>query len=277
MNKNIKKIILISLISLLGIGVYLGNKKLKDEKRWYYSTGTNEVVFGDITWGMSQQEVERVLGYKLYTIDKYLKSSEIKSLLKFEEFEMNLNSYRVDLQSYNFRKDSPSPNIPIPENVNSLSKKLIGKPLLNFYGVNTGGVSYLFYKNRLCGISILPFIVAPSYNGKEFDIRLSKFKKSLIDNFHKKFGSLILKYSRNNHVTLISNKETKITIMDFSMRIDKPQKKYNPSSNLTHLILGEELVMNNYIMDGNLSLRYTPIFEEINNDIKKSETSFFDK
>jgi len=274
MDKNIKKIILLSFISLLGISVYLGSKKLKDEKRWFYSTGTNEVVFGEITWGMSQQEVERALGYNLYKPDKFSKSSETKSLLKIEEFTMNLNSYQVDLQSYNFRKESPSPNIPIPENVKSLTLNLIGKPLTNFFGVKTGGVCYLFYKNKLCGITILPFIVTPHYSEKEFDFQINKFKKLFLDDLHRKFGKLILKYSQNNLNLLISNSNVKTTIMDFNMRIRKPKIKYD-SSDFESIFYGKEFVKNNYFFDGSLNLRYKPIFEEINKDIKLSETSFF--
>jgi hypothetical protein len=268
MNKNIKKIILLSIIPILGVGIYLGNKKLKDEKRWIYSTGTDEVVFGEITWGMSKQEVERSLGYKLFTPEQYKTSNEVKSLYK-RETRSYLSKLVIYQNCYLPNYDS-IPELIIPQNINKNSVFLVGKPLPTFLGVNTGGVVYLFYKNRLFSVEILPFLIFHEYERNDFYTLKSKFEKSLFKNLNSKFGRLIIKKDSIFHSTQISNKVPKNVFLDCSLNFGTPKS----IDGLDILLIGD-LIKDKYYISGYLELRYRPIIQEINKDLKESEISFF--
>ncbi|MBI1803523.1 MAG: hypothetical protein HY033_12840 [Ignavibacteriae bacterium] len=92
MNANLKRYLNITFRSvitlLLFFGSYILNGYLRQEKRWFYATGTSEKAFLNSTWEMSQQEVERANG-KLLTNPQYDLSGLGKpETIDFERYKM---------------------------------------------------------------------------------------------------------------------------------------------------------------------------------------------
>lgn len=265
MKKHINKVIILLIVIIGGIGVYFGNKKLKDEKRWFYSTGTNEVVFGDITWGMSQQEVERVLGEKLF-VDKDSSLDFINDRIIYYIPEIGRND--INPNNYTFNR---SEELKLPKNIISKSKRLLGKPVDNLLGLNTKNLIFLFYNNKLFSLEvIIPIdMTTKEYEKssirKNFIFKSNTFSQNLFKDLHSKFGRLFIKnkFEDGFNKYQFINLEVNNVLVDGYLNngvYDYEEKNLN---------------IINYYMYCNVHLRYRPIIEEINKDIKETETSFF--
>lgn len=273
MKKYLKKLSIISLIIFIGIGIYFGNKKLKDEKRWFYSTGTNEVVFGEITWGMSRQEVERILGYQLTNLPEN-KNSTVSGY----EYEIFLNNETLTPGSIIFNKNKSKTILNssvFPLNVKT--NYLIGKNLNDFYNIRTHGICYHFYNNRLFEIIFTPFI---NTNDKQyFNNVYNKFTNLYLKDLNQRFGRL------NIHKTFIGKNIYELKISNYNQNLiylDSEIKVYGSPFNKPWdpfiLLIKNDLDLNineDIYMDSYLRIRFKPIIEEIIKDLNEKQSSFF--
>lgn len=263
MKNQIKKIVLFSIIIICGVGIYFGNKKLKDEKRWFYSTGTNEVVFGDITWGMSQQEVERSLGEKLSK--KIFKFDLGLQIVKGDGVEIdftNIVNQNFLITEIDLEKNK------IPKPIISKIKRLFSKPLDNMLGIETGSVIYLFYNDKLFSVSFLPNYAISKIDEntkstfEKFKNKTNHFNDLLLKNLQSKFGSLVIKNDIYENLESISIE-------------NKTESNYYLDGIIFRSLENGSFDNTYYKLFGNIQIRYKPIIEEINKDKRDLETSFF--
>lgn len=270
MKKHCKKLILTSAYLIIGVFIFWGNRKLKDQKRWIYSTGTNEIIFGDITWEMSQQEVERALGYSLFTDVEFFKSNQKKSLLNYE------NSYEntevLFDKSILFNQHDYNTISPAPENLNLNYTEYFGKAIQDFMGVETGGIRYSFYKDKLCKVTIYPFATQFKEFNSAFVDQYNLFEKLLLQELHTKFGRLII---RKKTTIKEFNIEMKITnmidsnvILDAYIFTNNRERAFNETLDIY-------LDDTNYL-SGYINLRYRPIINQIKSEIN-THPKFFSK
>lgn len=255
--KNIK-VWLIIMSFLLVYGLYKLNDYLSIEKKWIYATGTNEVVFGDITWGMSKQEVERVIGEKLS--NQEFKSNKFTQVVENEVSLPDIKNGHFIFENFDDYKNFK---------INFEIK--YSKPLKDFFGIESGNVVYKFYKNKLFCVVLFSSIESEKY--KNYD---TEFQYSIEDSFHNKkkdfesrlTKSLELKYGKLDLRKLRNNKF-------IQEQEDFLFTNLNYSNTLIDGRMGYVGFENFLVADCWIKFRYIPIIEEINRDIKESETTFF--
>jgi hypothetical protein len=188
MSKYLKRIGLGSIIILLIISIFWWNKTLKEDKRWIYSTGTNEVVFGEVTWGMSQKEVERVVGEKLSK-----KSFPISGDCSLQVIKNGpVDSREIFNGNYVLTSNTKFEEEVTPHIVKK-TKRLFGKPLDNFLGIQTGTVGYLFYDDKLFSVKFSPSYTLVVDNDNELISKGKLFELTI--SLHRRFFSGDEEYS----------------------------------------------------------------------------------
>jgi len=62
---------------LLLIGIYLGNNYIREERLFFYSTGSDIKAFVNSTWEMSEKEIDRVCSISFEDAFKVYKDSKV--------------------------------------------------------------------------------------------------------------------------------------------------------------------------------------------------------
>ena len=137
----ITKQIKIGIIAIFSIGIIFGLYKLNDylsrEKRWFYATATDVKAFDKLYWGMSKEEVERVLNKKL------LITKGGKNDLPIMSIEYEIRFRKAAKKGFKYSK---------------IAIEYFRGTLFNydsdFYGEDIDDLELHFYKNQLFKITI---------------------------------------------------------------------------------------------------------------------------